>query len=136
MTTLISGVCHQVCCWDPEVEAWTAEGIEESEWQSTKRTIRVHTIRYGIHVHEIYVCFLHSSAAELKYCVLQSRIYTRRYKSDCRCPIFLEVCVMSISENLQRLNMSRKREQGRTSDDAPEGSYSVIMKIVKMSECV
>ncbi|CAN0312049.1 unnamed protein product, partial [Hapterophycus canaliculatus] len=37
----------KVRCWDPQLSAWTSEGIEEAEWQSAKRVVRVHTTRQG-----------------------------------------------------------------------------------------
>lgn len=35
----------KVRAWVPEAAAWTSDGIEEYEWQSTKRVIRLHTTR-------------------------------------------------------------------------------------------
>lgn len=38
----------KVCCWDTDTASWTSDGIEEAEWQPTKRSIRVHTTRCNI----------------------------------------------------------------------------------------
>lgn len=35
----------KVRAWDPEATAWTSDGIEEYEWQPTKRVVRLHTTR-------------------------------------------------------------------------------------------
>eukprot|EP00903_Cladosiphon_okamuranus_P016177 g14928.t1 len=37
----------EVRCWDPDLSCWTSEGIEEAEWQSARRVVRLHTTRVG-----------------------------------------------------------------------------------------
>lgn len=35
----------KVRCWDPDLSCWTTEGVDEAEWQSAKRVVRLHTTR-------------------------------------------------------------------------------------------
>eukprot|EP00752_Nemacystus_decipiens_P014603 g13004.t1 len=38
---------ERVRCWDSDLSCWTSEGIDEAEWQSAKRVVRLHTTRVG-----------------------------------------------------------------------------------------